>query len=130
MITQNKIPICRECNAKFKDWKELAQHIIQEKRSHKNRKSRIWASKVLCEKKNKQEFKQVADDPDKEKTELGDENRENRTMQLSGNFRAVLCYCPKCQTPFQTKLEEEYLALDNIWTIKNKPAILCEYCRR
>lgn len=130
MTTQTKIPTCHQCNIRFESWKELAQHIIKEKRTHKNRNSRIWASKVLCEKKDKPKIKPVASDPDKKETALGEENRENRSIQLSGEFSVATCICPKCKNRHKQSLEVEFLSLEHLWLLNEKPAVFCESCRK
>jgi L-asparaginase II len=131
MTTSTRTYQCFCCNhAPFNSPTELALHISSQKKGH--RKSKMWAAKVLAGStlRNKVEFKPVSKDPDKVATELGDENRANAKLQLSGKLHGVMCHCPHCRQPHKEMLEVEFLRLEHLWLIENKPAVLCGNCKR
>lgn len=127
--TPSKI-LCRTCGRGFEEWGDLARHIVTEKKTHKNKKNRAWALAFLSRKINKTEIKRVADDPTKEKTEIGDENRENMKRKLSGETKMSNAICPKCKRVHHPLLEIEYISSNYVWRINNKMVKLCGGCVR
>jgi hypothetical protein len=131
MTTTTKTYPCFCCNHEpFESILDLAKHIRDAKHGHQ--KSKMFAAKVLAGStiKAKIELKHSDKDPDYEPTEFGEENRENRRVQLSGEQIYVNCYCPKCRQSHRFLLPVEFTELRFLWKIQNKPAIFCENCRR
>jgi hypothetical protein len=139
-MTTQKIPHCFCCSyiPPNNTWIEVARHTASEvskkgtQTSRIHRKLQRWASKVIAGNtiKNRVEFKPVSKDPDKESTEYGDDNRANRKVQLSGEFHNALCFCPHCKRPHGESLPVEFLELEHLWLIENKPVVLCGSCKR
>jgi hypothetical protein len=118
------MPDCNECHEPFDTWESLALHIM----AHKNhRKGRIWASKVLVQVNDKQDFKPRL--PEVEHTAYGDEQREKYVREISGEMKSGLVKCPACSQMFSAKIEVEYV--DNRpWRDDNgKLLIVCGNCR-
>ena len=131
MTDETRTYQCFCCNHDpFNSPKELAQHIMTQKKGH--HKSKIWAAKVIAGAtlRNKVEIKPIPKDPDYKPTELGEENRANMKLQLSGKTHPITCLCPKCKRQHLESLEIEFLRLPNLWIIENKPAVLCGNCKR
>ena len=110
-------------------WREVATHILKYNKKLPKR-TKVWIAHVLAERKARIELKPIAKDPSYEPTELGEENRANAKLQLSGKTHDVTCLCPKCKRQHLEKLEIEFLRLPHLWIIENKPAVLCGNCKR
>ncbi len=124
------MPSCNQCHKPCKDYHELATHIVSSK-GHK--KGRRWATKYLAihglSPKNRRDLpKHVADNPDKESTEFGEENRQNRFRELSGREKGVITMCPKCHTKDKERLPTEFTESPVAWRIDGILAKLCERC--
>jgi hypothetical protein len=125
MTTTTQI-ICRQCSKQFESYLELARHIIKEK-SHKNKK---WALRFVAKKPNQVEYTHVSPDPDYQPTEFGDDNREKRRRQLSGETLYANAHCPKCHQPHRILLEAEFLNDFGVWQVGGKIARLCFRCEK
>lgn len=78
---------------------------------------------------NKTEFKgRSADNPDKETTEYGDENRAKMHLILSGQERLMVTICPKCQEKTKTVLPVEFVTNPLTWKVQGIIAKLCLRC--
>lgn len=115
---------CDQCGKPFTTYDELAIHILSEE-GHK--KSRRWALKYKARniKRTRVEYKKVGDDPDKETTDYGEENRQNMKRKLSGENSFTNAVCPKCHKKHAVTLECEYVKSPSAWRIDNKLVKLC-----
>jgi len=131
MAIQTKTPSCYICNLNFNSWQELAHHIINSPKKKHPFKSRAWAQRYVQRDLLRQQidYSKNFTDPDKERTEYGDTNRENSKLQLSGKSKNVRCFCPKCQRNHTTKLEIEFISLLFAWRINNQLVVICDSCR-
>jgi hypothetical protein len=123
---------CRQCGDTFGTWGELALHISEHKKTHKKKADRMWAASYINKKllQQKVEIKHVSDDPDKIKTEYGNEQRENAKCRLSGENLYTNCICPKCKNTYRDLIEIEYLKLPFTWKVDNRLVKLCQGCER
>jgi hypothetical protein len=130
--------ICHACHQSFESYDLLSDHIVEKcsrKRTYEaklHRRSLKWASEYKHRKvlKAQVELKPISDDPDKIKTEYGEENRQNMRLQLSGETIGANCFCPHCKRLSHQNLPVEFLSLEYLWRLNGKPAVLCESCRR
>jgi hypothetical protein len=121
---------CHDCYEEFDGFRELAMHIISQKKTH-NKKSRFWALKFLAQKNNTVELKKIAQSPDYEETEFGKENRESAVRHLSGESEIVRTVCPNCKQVTNQRLEAEYLTDRYTWRNSNGTLIVnCDRCKK
>jgi hypothetical protein len=114
--------ICRTCGDEFKDYHELALHIV----SKKHRQGRIWAHKFLAGKANRPEIHRFVENPDYEETEYGKENREKAERHLSGENEYVATHCPRCNRGARQLIPLEYTQSQFAW--RNKLGLLMVSC--
>lgn len=124
------MPLCNQCRKVCQDYHELAIHIMSLK-SH--RRGRRWAGKYLAinslsPEKRRDLPKRVADNPDKETTEFGDENKANRIRQVSGVEKSVITVCPKCEARNRIQLPIEFAESPAAWRINGILVKLCARC--
>jgi hypothetical protein len=121
---------CNQCGDTFNTWNELALHIMKLRKTHKNKKHRMWAASYINKKLLQQqvEIKHVSDDPDKIKTEYGNEQRENAKRRLSGEQNYVNAVCPKCHKVHRPLLDCEFIQSPVAWRVDNRLVKLCQRC--
>ncbi len=120
---------CHQCGKVFSTYDELADHIIMGGASHK--KSKRWALKYKARnlKRTHVEFKKVADDPDEEKTEYGNEQRENMKRKLSGETKYIMAVCPKCHKMHRPLVECEFVESPVAWRINGTLVRVGDCCK-
>ena len=123
---------CRQCGDDFEDWGGLATHIMAAKKTHKKKSDRIWAAKYIAGNtlRHQQVLSKSGEDPDKVRTEFGDDNRENSKRRLSGTQNYVNAVCPKCKKPHRPLIETDYVEDAEVWRIDDKLVKLCVACER
>lgn len=126
----NKPILCHFCDhPPFDNFKELALHLITQKKTHKNRSSQIWAKKFLSkqeylDKKVSRKFDgRIASTP-----EQLEARRESKYV-LSGKTKLVSVKCPRCKMISRQPLEVEHV--DNPEALKegNCYLVLCGGCK-
>jgi hypothetical protein len=127
-MTLNPRVTCHQCGKECKDWLELARHIVAEKKTHKVKKDRTWALSFISKRPNQVEINRVANDPDKIKTDFGEENRQNRSRQLSGEQVYANVVCPKCKKIHRPLLEMEFTKDCEAWRLGDRLVKLCQGC--
>lgn len=118
------MPICNTCHQPFEDYKELAKHIIINKKTHK--KGRLWASKFL----SKQQLldKKRANTERIPLTEQDKENKLNTRRDVSGETTTTLAICPKCNREHFYTFPIEYVQSPTAWKRNNSIVKLCSVC--
>ena len=128
---------CRICQEVFENYHDLAMHLGRNRETHKlSYGTRKWIAKMLAvntlSAKARHEIpKRIAQDPDYERTEYGNENRENARRELSGENEYVNTHCPQCNKGFRQLLPVEYFSNPLAW--RNRIGVLmvdCPNCRR
>lgn len=122
----DKIPICNVCHKECQSWAELANHIWENRKTH--RKGKVWAAHFLADVKTRPEIKRIPKDPDYKPTAFGDMNREIATKELSGKTRRLYTVCPQCKKQGDNDIPVEISK--NIWNDNGKVFVLCKGCRR
>lgn len=121
-----KIPQCFVCHTTFNDFKALARHIVENKKTH--HKSLKWASKVLTNVEylnKKQDFSG--------RSTLTEEERESKkecVRELSGIRETAMCLCPHCNARYPTKVEIEHIKNPTAWRKNKYLMLLCLTCRK
>ncbi len=123
---------CHQCSKGFADYEKLALHIMTTKG---HRKGRRWAAHYVMinglSPKNRRDLpERAAENPDKERTEFGDENRQNMRVILSGREKHVIAVCPKCKGNDRVVLPEEYATSVFAWRMGGTLTKLCARCGR
>ena len=110
------------------DYKELAKHIIGNKKTHKNKSSQYWAKTYLSNHKyldRKLSMRKL------ERTPLTDEDRiakEDTRRELSGATKVVPTICPRCKTGNRQTLEVEHTDNPLTWRIGIAFVKMCDSC--
>jgi len=118
--------VCYTCGKVCANIKELALHIIKNKRTHKvTQRIRSIASdqKRLDRKLSMKKL---------ERTPLTDEDRiakEDTRRELSGNTKLVPTICPRCKVGNRQPLEVEHAESPQAWKLNDCFLVLCEGCR-
>lgn len=116
------MPQCNICQEYLDTWPKLAKHVLEHDAHNK------WALAFLSK---AQLLNQKRDLP--QRTTLTEEQREAKEdcqRELSGMLKAVLVQCPICTTPFQARLEQEFVSNPQAWRDRNTLLVLCDSCRR
>lgn len=121
------MPQCDSCQVNCDSWQELAQHILQYRyRGHE--KGVKWAQAFLTKAKI---LNQKRDLPQRiALTEEQRDAKESCQRELSGLSMSVRVQCPMCTTPFQARLEQEFVSNPQAWKNQNTLLVLCDSCRR
>lgn len=122
--------LCHACShVPFDSFKELALHIIKEKRTHKNRGSQIWAKKFL----SKQEYldKKVSQKFDGRPVSTPEQLEAKRDSKyvLSGQTKLVPIRCPRCKKGSRDFLPIEHVNEPTALKIEGCFVKLCEECK-
>ena len=129
--------ICHSCQEVFENHHDLAFHLDRNKGTHKlSYGTRKWIAKMLAintlsAKARRDIPKRIAPNPDKERTEYGNENREQAVKVLSGETEFVNTHCPNCNKGARQLLPAEYINEPIVW--RNQIGLLmvnCPSCRR
>lgn len=124
-MDQNKIPKCFICNEIFKDFKELARHVIANKKTHG--KSYFWAQKVLTD-AERLNFKTQSFEGRSPLTEEEREAKRESRRELSGEDHMVSTFCPHCKNSHTERIPQEYIESNTAWREKGKLVVLCDGC--
>lgn len=121
--------LCHSCGHSFPDYTELAKHIINAKKGH--RRGKVWASKFLLQVKRLDRKVTNQNRPDRiPLTEEQKEAKKSLMREVSGEFRQVLCVCPRCKLGHVEAVEVEYIESRDAWRSESgKPMIICGGCR-
>lgn len=124
---------CFYCDFSAPDYQTLATHVSGSKKGH--RRGKRWAAKYLMVNglsfdKRHELPKRVANNPDKEKTAFGDENRANSKRVLSGKTEFARVFCPWCKKHNQRELPVEYTGSQFAWHREQCLVVCCEGCAR
>jgi hypothetical protein len=124
--TQKKIPHCDSCNIDFKNWGELADHIILNKVDH--RRGLKWAASY----KLKVNFLNKKKDAPEGRIALTEEEKEAKIdsqRTLSGQTDKAKIICPHCRSQFVDKIATEHATNPLAWKTKsNEFLINCSNC--
>jgi hypothetical protein len=125
-----KIPQCKVCGVVFEDWKALAWHIHNNKKSHK--KSQRFAAQVLVGvRDSRPKITRVGKDPTYEPTEYGKEQRANAVRELSGESIYENTHCPTCGKGSRILVPLEHAESDRAWrNTLGRLMVDCDGCRR
>jgi len=118
---------CHSCGDVFEDFHALALHISSSRKGH--RKGKRWAAKYLAGRTLRPEIKRIAENPDHENTEFGEENRANAKREISGDNEYTQTICPNCHIPARQLIPVEYIQSDNAWREKGVLVLDCQGCR-
>jgi hypothetical protein len=123
-----KIPQCFICGRKdFKDFKELARHIVENKNTH--HKSLKFAAKILTDverlNKKQQDFSGRMPLTEEQKAA-----RKECVRILSGETKAAFCLCPACGKKHPMKIELEHFQNPMAWRKNGNIMLMCEVCRK
>ena len=123
------MPICNACHHSFPDYTELAKHIINARVGH--RRGKRWASSVVLQVKRLD--RKVTNDSKPDRIPLTEDLKETKLSlmrEVSGEFRQVLCVCPRCKLGHVEAVEVEYIESRDAWrSTSGKPMIICGGCR-
>jgi hypothetical protein len=119
------MPTCISCHTEFPDYKELALHIMTNRKGH--RKGRRWAAKYimvngLSSKVKGQKYDRIA------LTEEQKEAKKDCKITISGINKVADTVCPKCSLKLRQLLPVEYVQSPMAWRKDNKLVILCDGC--
>lgn len=124
------MPLCFVCGySKSKDNTELAQHIVDQKKTH--RKSLRWASSFLL---RVRQLNQKRDMPQRmpipeEQREAIREAREALKMVLSGEMVSVMTVCPGCRGNSIQRVEIEFAQSPYAWRGQQGTLVMrCQSC--
>jgi hypothetical protein len=120
-----KKPNCFVCGrTDFKNYKELALHIMENKETHG--KSLKFAAAILMDVKRlnaKQDFSQ--------RVPLSEEDREKKLAtrrEISGKEKSSLCSCPICNSPHMSSLPIEFVYSPTAWRKGKSLVVACDDC--
>lgn len=116
--------ICNSCQKSFPDYKELAKHIMLNKKGHKQ--GRVWAAKFLSK------INILDRKPLHGKVELTEEDKENKLStirQISGENELVLAMCPKCRKGHRELLPVEFTRSSQAWRTGKALMVMCQDCK-
>lgn len=115
-------PICRECGELCKDWRELAFHIIKNRKTHKHRE---WANRFLAQKENIRSLT-----PRTPLTEEQKQTRKESIREVSGEESFQDTVCPNCKKLAKQRLPVEYTQDFEAWrNSKGHLIVMCEGCK-
>jgi hypothetical protein len=120
------MPTCHACHSEFPDFKELAIHIMANKKGH--RKGRMWAAKYIMinglspDKRIDRKTDHIA------LTAEQKEAKKDCKGTISGIRKMVETVCPKCKRMEHQSLPVEYIGRPLAWRKDNRLVILCEGC--
>ena len=117
---------CRTCGNTFNDYKELAQHIMANRKTHKMGKK--WAAKYilingLSASKRGEKFNgRVA------LTQEQKDSRNDSKRTLSGDNDYVNAVCPKCSSKHRPLVPAEFAMSEDALKINGLHLIICSAC--
>ena len=117
---------CRTCGKTCENFTELAQHIIEERETH--RKGYKWASSFLL----KVNFLNQKKDPPQGRIPLDEQEKQNKIdaqREISGITRKQICACPNCRQTFTEKLPVEFAQSPMAWRSNNALMVNCGSCK-
>lgn len=122
------MPDCRICGESQDDWKQLALHIIKNKKTH--RKGLNWARKFLSK-------QQILDrrlaNRNREHITLTDEDiasKQDSRREISGQMVRAKTICPRGYHPDIQELPVEYTESPEAWRIQDRLVVVCAGHRR
>lgn len=121
-------PNCRTCGKVCADFKELAKHILQFRKTHKA--GLKWAKKFLS---NTDYLDRKVSMQSRSRIPLTEEQKdlkESLTLQLSGKYTLVKTICPnrKCRRQEFSELPIEYIESPLVWRENEILIKLCSNC--
>ena len=120
------MPLCLTCKQPFPDYKELALHIVANKKTHK--KGRLWANKYLM---NQRTLDMKATIQNRNHTPLTEQERESKKdsqRELSGRLINTNTICPHCKKTSVYQFPIEYVKDPYAWRIGSNFVRLCPRC--
>lgn len=123
------MPNCNTCGYHANNFKDLAKHIIENRRKHP-RKSVVWAEKFLT---NAKWLNQKRDKP-QGRTPLTEQEKKNKVdahREVSGEEKRVITICPHCNSVSRQAIAVEYVESPTAWRNKgNNLMVNCFSCRK
>ena len=120
------MPICHSCNKPFPDFKELARHIIANKKTH--RKGLFWAQKHLMNQRALDKKATMLAKNHNPLTEEDKENKKDTRRVLSGQLKNANTFCPKCKRAGIYQFPIEYAESPDAWRTGKSLVKLCVNC--
>jgi hypothetical protein len=126
---------CHQCQELFKDYMELAVHIMSNKKTHKNRKGRVWAANYVSSHslsyKAQHELSQRTPLTDEQKVTMA-ENKEKARRELSGATMMVKTICPikRCGLKSYEPLPVEFTKSPSAWKVGDRFVKVCSGCQK
>ena len=121
------MPECNNCGYSCAEFKDLAKHIVANKKSH--RRGVKWASSFLL----KVQFLNQKQDLNGGRIALTDEQKEakqNAQREISGRIKFVETVCPRCKSGQRQTLPIEFADDPFTWR-KNKVLVVnCNRCTK
>jgi hypothetical protein len=120
---------CRSCDIDgLPDYKALALHIIQNKKTHK--KGRLWALRYMSKQQILDRKISMKSKDFAPATEDEVEIRETTRRDLSGRAEYVKTICLQGKHPVQQHLPVEYTESAEAWRIQGLLVVTCDSHRR
>ena len=119
------MPICHSCNKPSPDFKELAKHIIANKRTHRG--GLMWARKYLLNQRALDRKVSLKNN----RVPLSEqeiENKKDSRRELSGALKNTSSFCPKCKRAGIYQFPIEYTKSPDAWRVGNFLVKLCVNC--
>jgi hypothetical protein len=117
---------CNTCHQSFESYKELALHIITNKKTHK--KGRLWASKYTMKQRALDMKTTIQNRNHTPLTEQDRENKKDTRRELSGRLINTNTICPACKKTGVHQFEIEYIKDPDTWRMGNNFVRLCPRC--
>ena len=124
---------CLYCDhTPFDNYKELAKHILENKKTHKNKASLYWAKMYLTDHK-RLDRKVSREHNNQERQPVTNEQRVSRNdtrRELSGRTMLVPVRCLRCNKGRREYLPTEHTDNPQALMIDNCFVVNCDGCRR
>lgn len=120
------MPICNSCHKSFPDFKELAKHIMANKKGH--RYGQVWAARCLTNQRNLDRKVSLQNRGNNPLTQQEKENKQDSHRELSGQTSIAETICPKCKCKGVYSFPIEYIKCPVIWREGNRLVKLCISC--
>lgn len=119
---------CLNCHKYFEDYRELALHILSNKKTH--RRGLKWAARYMT---RQNQLDRKVSLQDRVRTSMDEDDRQNLRDSrriLSGRFKYAKTLCLRCKKIITQQLPVEYTDSPYAWRIQGVLVANCEGCRK